>query len=435
MTPQAASGGRVDPNPEARAHDLEGECETGPLLDGSERGAGPLEGFRVLEVGSLIAGPFAGRLLADLGAEVIKIEPPDKPDPFREWGHGRYRDRTLWWPVQSRNKKLITLDLRRGPELFLRLAELSDVVIENFRPGTLERWGVGYERLQARNAGLVLVRVSGYGQTGPGASRGGFAAVAEAVSGLRSLNGYPDQPPPRTGISLGDSLGGLYAAIGALAALLHRVSATGRRGQVVDVSLLESCLAMLESAIPEYDRLGIVRKPSGSRLNGLAPSNIFRTADDRWIVIAANQDALFARLCEQMGRPELITDSRFATHQARGEHQDEIESIVAEWASTLPAAQIDTVLSEAGVVCGPVNTVADVVEDEQLRSRGAFVVQEDPELGEFLAPGVVPAMSDTPGKVRWSGPWQPGAHNEEVFAGLLGLTDDEREHLKRDGVI
>lgn len=411
------------------------ESEAASALDGRSTGTGALEGFRVLEVGSLIAGPFAGRLLGDLGAEVIKVEAPGKPDPFREWGQGHYRGRTLWWPVQSRNKKLVTLDMRRGPELFLRLVERSDVVIENFRPGTLERWGLGYERLQEVNPGVVLVRVSGYGQTGPHASRGGFASVAEAVSGLRSLNGYPGEPPPRTGISLGDSLGGLFAAIGALAALLYRGTAPGRRGQVVDVSLLESCLAMLESAIPEYDRLGLVREPAGSRLNGLAPSNIFRTADDRWIVIAANQDTLFARLCEQMGRHELITDPRFATHQARGDHQEEIDAIVAEWAATLPAAQIDQLLNDAGVVCGPVNTVADALEDEQLRSRGAFAVHADPELGDFLAPGVVPTLSDTPGSVRWSGEWQPGAHNDEVFAELLGLSDDERAQLHRDGVI
>lgn len=397
--------------------------------------SGPLARFRVLEAGTLIAGPFAGRLFGDLGAEVIKIEPPGRPDPFREWGQVRYHGRTLWWPVQSRNKKLITLDLARGSELFLGLVERSDVVIENFRPGTLERWGLGYERLKEINPGLVLVRVSGYGQDGPHASRGGFASVAEAVSGLRSLNGYPDQPPPRAGISLGDSLGGLFATIGALAALLQRVGSGDGQGQVVDVSLLESCVAMLESAVPEYDRLGTVRKPAGARLNGLAPSSIFRSSDGQWVVIAANQDGLFRRLCAVMGRSELVDDPRFSTHEARGEHQEEIEAIVADWAAGHTADEIDELLNQAGVVCGPVNTVAETVRNPQLRERGAFVQHFDPELGEFLGPGIVPRLSRTPGSVRWSGRWRHGADNDEIFGGLLGLSRDERESLRENRVI
>jgi formyl-CoA transferase len=337
--------------------------------------------------------------------------------------------------VQSRNKKLVTLDLGRGQDLFLRLVEHSDAVIENFRPGTLERWGLGYERLRDVNPGLVLVRISGDGQTGPRAARPGFASVAEARSGLRSLNGYQGQPPPRNGISLGDSLASLFATIGALAALLHRERSADGRGQVVDVSLTESCLALLESAIPEYDRLGLAREPMGSRLNGVPPSNIFRTRDDRWIVIAANHDTLFRRLCEAMGRPELADDARFATHVTRGERQDEIEEIVAEWARSHDASEIDEVLAAAGVACGPVNTIADVVADEHLHDRGAFVVQHDEEFGAFLGPGVVPQLSATPGSVRWSGRWTPGADNDEVFGDLLGLSGEERELLREGGVI
>jgi crotonobetainyl-CoA:carnitine CoA-transferase CaiB-like acyl-CoA transferase len=396
--------------------------------------AGPLDGVRVLEVGALIAGPFAGRILGDLGAEVIKVEAPGKPDPLREWGSARYRHRALWWPIQSRNKKLITLDLKTGRDVFLDLVRKSDVVLENFRPGTLERWGLGYDALVEANPKIVLARVSGYGQDGPAAPRAGFAAVAEAVGGLRHLNGYPDQAPPRTGISLGDSLGGMFALIGILAALYHR-DGRGGRGQVVDVALTESCLAMLESVIPEYDRTGNVRAPSGSGLDGIAPSNIFESRDGKWMVIAANHDALFRRLCNAIGRPALAEDARFATHVARGENQAEIEGIVADWARQHDAAEIDSVLNEAGVACGPVNTIADVVADAQFLARDALVVHEDDELGPILGPGIVPRLSETTGSVRWSGPWQPGAHNREIYQELLGFTEDRLAGLVGAGTV
>lgn len=394
-----------------------------------------LAGVRVLEIGSLIAGPFAGRLLADFGAEVIKIESPRRLDPFRDWGQGRVAGRSLWWPVQSRNKKLVTLDLVRGRELFLRLVERSDVVLENFRPGTLERWGLGEAELKAVNPGIVLVRVSGYGQTGPYAERPGFASVAEALSGMRSLNGYPGQPPPRTGLSLGDTLGAMFATIGTLLALIARDRDAGRRGQVVDVSLVESCLAMMESVIGEYDRLGAVRHPSGTRLDGIAPSNIYAGRDGRWVVIAANQDPLFRALCKAMGRPELADDPRFVTHVARGEHQDEIDAIVAAWAAELDADRIQAVLDEAGVVCGPVNTVAETVADPQVKARAAVVPHHDEEIGDVLGPGVVPRLSRTPGEVRWSGRWRPGADNDEIYGGLLGLPETEQRALRAEGVV
>jgi formyl-CoA transferase len=397
-------------------------------------GDGPLDGVRVLEIGTLIAGPFAGRLLADLGAELIKIERPDKPDPLREWGAG-YRGRGLWWPIASRNKKLITLDVRSGRELFLELVACSDVVLENFRPGTLERWGLGPDELRRVNPGIVLARVSGYGQTGPYAPRAGFASVAEAMGGLRHLNGYPGEPPPRTGLSLGDSLAAMFATIGVLAALVQRNGGVSRTGQVVDVALTESCLALLESVIPEYDRLGLVRGPSGSRLDGIAPSNIFRSRDGTWMVIAANQDDLFRRLCSVIGRDELADDPRFATHGARGEHQLEIETILAAWTAERDAEEIDRLLGAAGVACGPVYTVADIVEDPQFRAREALVTHNDPELGPILGPGIVPRFSATPGTVRWSGPWQPGSHNDEIFKGLLGLSDAAIAEFARAGVI
>jgi succinyl-CoA---D-citramalate CoA-transferase len=392
----------------------------------------PLEHLRVLELGSLIAGPFAGRILADFGAEVIKVEAPAKLDPLREWGQARHRGRTLWWPVQSRNKKLITLDLARGRDLFLRLVERADVVIENFRPGTLERWDLGYERLREHNPRVVLLRVSGYGQTGPQADRAGFAAVAEAESGLRSLNGYPGQPPPRTGLSLGDSVAGMFGVIGALVALLARDQVGG---QVVDVSLLESCVALLESAIPEFDRTGLVREPSGTHLKGNAPSDLVETADGKWLVIAANQDALFRRLTEAMGRPDLADDDRFSTHRARGENQELIEGIVASWARTLTAQELEGLLADHGVACGAVATIPDVVANPQLRAREALVVHVDEEVGEMLGPGVTPKLSRTPGALRWSARWQPGVDNEDVYQRLIGLSAEDLSRLRAQGMI
>jgi len=391
----------------------------------------------MIELGTLLAGPFAGRLLGDMGAEVIKVEPPGKPDPLRDWGQARYEGRSLWWPVQSRNKKCITLDLRtnRGQELLRDLARVSDVVTENFRPGTLERWQLGYEELSAVNPGIVLARISGYGQTGPYAQRAGYASVAEAMGGLRYINGFPGDPPPRTGISLGDSLAGMFAVQGILAALYRRDVLGDGRGQVIDVSLMEASFALLESTVPEYDRLGIVRQPSGTGIKGVAPSNIFKSRDDLWVVIAANQDNVFRRLCEAIGQPELADDPRYATHLARGENQQAVEGIVAEWAAQHDARDIDRVLNEAGVVCGPIYTVAEIFEDPQFKAREMLVEHVDPEFGPYVGPGIVPKFSETPGEVQWSGTWQEGSHNEEVYCGLLGFTRSELDGLREDGVV
>jgi formyl-CoA transferase len=410
--------------PEARAR---------PAADGP----GPLAGLRVLELGMLLAGPFTGRLLGDMGAEVIKVEPPGKPDPLREWGKARYRGRSLWWGVQSRNKKCVTLDLRRerGQELLLELVKRSDVLVENFRPGTLEKWNLGWERLREANPALILCRVSGYGQTGPYAPRAGFASVAEAMGGIRHINGFPGEPPPRMHISLGDSLAGMFAAQGILAALYRRDALGGETGQVVDVSLVESCFALLESTVPEYDRLGIVRGPGGTGLRGVAPSNIFKSRDGKWVVIAANADNVFRRLCEAMGQPELADDARFSTHLARGENQEELEGIVAEWAARHDAAEIDHVLNDAGVICGPIYTIADIFEDEHFRAREMLVEHVDPEFGPYIGPGIVPKFSETPGAVRWSAPWEHGSHNREVYGELLGLGDDELRELGEEGVL
>jgi formyl-CoA transferase len=414
------------------------ETITAPTAPGRDTsGPGPLAGVRVVELGMLLAGPFTGRLLGDMGAEIIKIEPPGRPDPLREWGKARYEGRSLWWPVQSRNKKCVTLNLRdrRGQELLLELVERSDVLVENFRPGTLERWNLGPDRLWETNRGLVVCRVSGYGQTGPYAPRAGFASVAEAMGGIRHINGFPGQPPPRLHISLGDSLAGMFAAMGVLAALYKRDALGFGRGQVVDVSLMESCFALLEGTVPEYDRLKIVRGPGGTGLQGVAPSNIFKSRDDKWTVIAANADNVFRRLCDAMGQPELADDARFSTHLARGEHQEEIERIIADWAAARDAAEIDRVLNEAGVICGPIYTIADIFEDEHYWAREMLVKHVDPGFGEYVGPGIVPKFSETPGAVRWSGAWEQGSHNVEVYGDLLGLSERELADLEAEGVL
>lgn len=397
----------------------------------------PLAGVRVIELGTLLAGPFAGRMLGDFGAEIIKVEQPGRGDPLRDWGQNHYRDRTLWWPIQSRNKKLITLDLRQpaGQALLKRLVTRADVLIENFRPGTLEGWGLGWDELSAVNPGLIMARISGYGQTGPNAQRPGFASVGEAMGGLRYINGHPDQAPPRMGISLGDSLTAMFATQGILTALYWRDTAGAGRGQVVDAAITESCFALLESSVPEYDRLGIIREPSGTRLDGIAPSNIYKSGDGKWVVIAANNDNLFGRLCRAMGQPELADDPRFRDHRGRGRHQDELDELIGDWAGRRDAALIDELLNAAGVVCGPIYSIADIMADPHFRQREMIVQMEDPEIGPIAAPGIVPKLTVTPGQARWTGPWALGAHNDEIYCGLLGLGEDEMKELAEAGII
>ncbi len=399
--------------------------------------ADALGSLRVLEVGSLIAGPFAGRLMADFGADVIKIEAPGKPDGLREWGNGEYNGRKLWWPVQARGKRCITLDLRqaRGQALMLDLVRDADVVIENMRPGTFERWNLGYEALAEVNPGVILARVSGYGQTGPLASRAGFASVAEAAGGLRHLNGFADRPPPRLGISLGDSLAAMFALQGVLLALVWRAGPGNGRGQVVDVALTESCFAMLESIVPEYDRAGLTRGPSGTSLAGIVPSNLFRSADGRWVIISANLDNVFRRLVAAMDRPELADDERFATHAARAANQAEIEGLISDWAGARDAAEIDRVLNDAGVPAGVVASIADIFEDPQFAAREMLLDAHDDEIGTYKTPGIVPKLSESPGRLRWSGRSQPGADNDEVYGDLLGLSRAELDDLRAEAVI
>lgn len=403
--------------------------------------AGALTGVRVLELGTLIAGPYCGRLLGDMGADVIKIEAPDRPDPLRDWGQGGQK---LFWRVHARNKRCVSLDLRTdaGREIFLDLARTADVVVESFRPGTLERWGIGYDVLSELNPRLILVRVSGYGQTGPYAARPGYASVAEGISGLRHLNGFPGQAPPRIALSLGDSLGGMFAFQGALAALYAR-ERTGR-GQIVDAALSEAALAIQESTVPDYQKAGHVRQPSGTRLERVAPSNIYKSKDGLWVIIAANQDTLWMRLASAMGRPELGTDPRYADHNARGDHQDELDELIAAWASQYIADDLVEILNDYQVVTGPVNTVAEVMVDPQFNDRGVFVDHDDPSIGPgedgydpepVKGVGVIPKLSETTGGVRFGGASRPGTHTDEVLSEALGYDAATLARLRHAGTI
>lgn len=396
----------------------------------------PLEGVTVVEFGQLIAGPYCGVLLADFGADVIKVEAPPGGDPMRQWGRERVNGRTLWWPSIARGKRLVTLNLRepRGQELALELMARADVVVENFSPGTMERWGLGPDVALARNPGLIYARISGYGQTGRYRDRVGFAAAGEALSGLRHINGYPGQAPPRTGLSIGDSLTARQAFEGILLALYHR-DARGGAGQVIDAAITDACFAMTEAMATEYALAGIVREPSGTYLSRIAPSNVHRSKDGKWVVIAANHDTLFGRLAALMGRPELAQDERFATHEARGRNEDELYALIDEWAAGFTAAELDALLSEAGVVTAGVYTIEDVFDDPYFRERGLIIDRPDPDLGDVPMPGVSPRLSATPGDVAWSGRWEVGADNDAVWGDLLGVSAEDRAALREEGVL
>lgn len=402
-----------------------------------DRLKGPLSGVRVIEMGQLVAGPFVGSRMADFGAEVIKVESPGQGDAMRHWGHHRYKGRSLWWPVLARNKKTISANLRekRGQDLVRQLIAQADVLVENFKPGTLEKWGLDPESLHVINPGLIIARVSGFGQTGPYSSRPGFASVGEAMGGLRYINGFPDQPPPRTGISLGDSLAGMFATQGVLMALYWRDTIGKGKGQVVDASITESCFAMLESALPEYDKVGFIRQPSGTGLANVSPSNIFPTKDEKWVVIAANLDAMFNRLCDAMEQPELADDPRYSTHQVRGENCDELDARIADWTRGFTAAELDVRLDKHGVVSGPIYSIEDIANDPHFQARDMIQRYQDDDLGDIAVPGFVPVLSETKSEIAWLGSSEVGAHNEEIYCGLLGMTQTELQELKNDGII
>ncbi|PTS77335.1 formyl-CoA transferase [Sphingomonas sp. HMWF008] len=381
---------------------------------------GPLKGIRVVEMGQLIAGPFCGQLLGDMGADVVKIEPPGKGDPMRDWGRGEFH---LWWEVVSRNKRSVSANLRipEGQALARKLIAKADILIENFRPGTLEKWGLSPEALHAENPGLIIVRVSGYGQTGPYSDRAGFGGIGEAMGGWRHIVGDPDRAPSRMGVSIGDSLAATYGCLGALAALRHR-DLTGE-GQVVDSSLYESVLQVMESLVPEYVISGYVRERSGSKLPGIAPSNVYKCADGDYL-IGANQDTVFGRLCAAMDRPELASDPRYATHVARGQRQVELDDLIEAWTQTLTVEQVEDKMLEHGIPAGRIYRAQEMLDDPHFAAREALVDVPHPRWKGLKMQNVFPKLSRTPGTIRSIAPQSVGQDNEAVY-GELGLSPED----------
>ena len=394
----------------------------------------PLSDLRVIELGQLLAGPFCGQLLGDFGAEVIKVEDPGRGDPMREWGREKPHGKSLWWPVVARNKLSATCDLRSpdGQALLRQLLSKADVLVENFRPGTLERWGLSPETLWEVNPGLVITRVTGYGQTGPYAPRAGFGAIGEAMGGIRYVMGEPGSPPVRAGISLGDALAATFACLGTMVALHHRQRSG--RGQVVDSAIYEAVLAMMESLIPEWAVAGYQRERTGAVLPNVSPSNVYPTGDGDLVLIAANQDSVFGRLAAVMDQPGLAADPRFATHSARGAAMTELDSLIAAWTSTLPAEDLLARLHEGGVPAGRIFKAADMLADPHFAARQAIVTVPHPDFGDLPMHNVAPKLSATPGSVRTAGP-ALGEHSDQVWGGLVGLHPDELARLRAAGVI
>lgn len=395
---------------------------------------GPLTDMRVIEMGQLLAGPFCGQLLADFGAEVIKCEQPGVGDPMRQWGREKPHGKSLWWPVVARNKKSVTLNLRtpEGQDIVRELVKNADILIENFRPGTMERWNLGYEELSKINPRLVMVRVTGFGQTGPYSARAGYGAIGEAMGGLRYVVGDPSTQPSRMGISIGDELAATYACLGAMMAV-HARERTGR-GQVVDSAIYEAVLAMMESLVTEYDVAGYARERTGPILPNVSPSNVFDTADDKLLLIAANQDTVFKRLAAAMGKPELAEDARYATHAARGENQVELDGLINAWTKTIALEKLQELMDENGVPCGLIYKAEDMIKDPHFKAREALVEVEHPDFGPVKMQNVAPRLSDTPGAVRHVGP-ELGEHNDDVFKGILKLGADTLDDYKKRGII
>ena len=397
---------------------------------------GALKGLRVIELGQLIAGPFCGQLLGDMGAEVIKVEPPGTNgkrggDPMRDWGRGEAK---LWWEVVSRNKKSVSANLRvpEGQALVRKLAAHADILIENFKPGTLEKWGLGPDVLMADNPRLIIVRVSGYGQTGPYSDRAGFGGIGEAMGGWRAIVGDADRPPSRMGVSIGDSLAATYGCMGALAAL-HARERTGR-GQVVDSALYEAVLQVMESLVPEYEVSGQIRERSGSVLPGIAPSNVYPCRDGEYL-IGANQDAVFARLCAAMGRPELASDPRYVDHVSRGAHQVELDELIADWTRTLTVAEAEAAMLKHSVPAGTIYRAPEMLADPHFAARSALVEVETARWGKVHMQNSFPKLSDTPSSVRTPAPNTVGQHNAQVYGDLLGLDAAALAALAETGAI
>jgi formyl-CoA transferase len=393
--------------------------------------AGPLAGLRVVEMGQLIAGPFCGQLLGDMGADIVKIEPPGAGDPMRSWGRG---EKALWWEVIARNKKSVSVNLRtkKGQELARRLIAGADILIENFRPGTLEKWDMAPAVLCRQNPGLIIVRMSGYGQTGPYAERAGFGGIGEAMGGWRYIVGEPDRPPSRMGISIGDSLCATYGCLGALAALRYR-DISGH-GQVVDTSLYESVLQVMESLVIDYSVTGYIRERSGAILPGIAPSNVYRCIDGDYL-IGANQNTVFTRLCAAMGQPELASDPRYASHIERGRNQGELDARIEAWTRTKTVAELEDIMIARGIPAGAMYRAPEMLADPQFAARASIIELDHPGLGSIKMQNVFPLLSRTPGRIRSLAPTTVGQHNAEILGGMLGLNAGELAQLAADGTI
>jgi formyl-CoA transferase len=402
--------------------------------------SGPLSNLRILELGHFVAAPFCTRVLADLGAEVIKIETPGKGDPVRSWGK-MVEGKSLWWSVHGRNKKSVTMNLKnpKGLKLVMQLIVECDGIVENFRPGQLERWGLGPDVIASINPACAVVHISGYGQTGPGRDRAAFGVVGEAIGGLRHLTGFPEGmttlPPARTGISLGDMVAGLYAAIGLMSALLEHKSKPNALARSADVALTEAVFSLLEGALPEYGKLGEVRQPTGATLPTSAPSSAYPSADNRWVIIGANSDLLFSRLMKLIERPDLGLDERFADNPGRVAFMDVLDTAIGQWTITMNAVTAAKILADADIPSTLIYTIEDCANDVQFIDRDMILAIDDPNFGKVLHPGVVPKMSgENPGGVAWPGP-DVGAHTNSVLRELLKIGIDEIEALRVEGVL
>ena len=392
--------------------------------------SGALAGIKVIELGQLIAGPFCGQLLGDMGADVIKVEPPGAGDPMRTWGNGEHK---LWWQVIARNKRAVSANLRvpEGQELVRRLLADADILIENFKPGTMEKWGLGPTDLHAQLPRLIIVRMSGYGQTGPYAGRAGYGGIGEAMGGWRAIVGDPDRPPARMGVSIGDTLAATYGCLGALAALHARE--TSGKGQVVDSALYEAVLQVMESVVPEYAAMGLVRPRAGSILPGIAPSNVYPASDGEYM-IGGNGDTVFARLCAAMKRPELASEPRYATHIARGDHQGELDDLIAAWTGTMTIAELEALMILHSVPAGRVYTGREMLADPHFAARAALAQVPHPELGAVTMQAPMPKLSANPSQIRRPAPQRVGEHNAEVY-GALGLDAAALADLTARGII
>ena len=393
----------------------------------------PLEGVKVLELGSLIAGPFAGRIFAEFGAEVIKVEPPKIGDPLRKW-RLMEDDTSLWWYVQSRNKKCITLNLREkeGQNIIKKLAKEVDIVIENFKPGTLEKWGIGYEDLKKINPKIIMIRISGYGQDGPYSQKPGFGSIGEAIGGIRYLTGYPDLPPVRTGISIGDSIAAIYAVMSGMMALYHR-DVKGGEGQYIDVALYEAIFSLMESMVPEYDRFKYIRERSGNTLPGIAPSNIYLCKDGKYIAIGANGDSIFKRLTQAMNRDDLDCEE-FAHNDGRAKKMEYLDKQIEAWTKTMPMKEVLKILDEYKIPAGPIYNIEDIFNDIHYKERNMIEDVEVKNLGNLKMPGIMPKFSKTPGRIKWAGA-KLGEHNQEIYEKMVGLSKEEIKELEEKGII